>query len=174
MSGHAYGVQQQEARQDMLADFFRGGILSVLALILIGIGGLSSLPEIKKTEATVSPTALAATPIPSTETPKPDTLPTLVTPLASPTSPVNTPTAVPTDTPVATDTPVIPIAVVNSPNGLWLRETPGGVQEVELIPNGAELVLLPGQEVVDDLEWQQVRTPVGNEGWVAVEFIIYQ
>jgi hypothetical protein len=65
-------------------------------------------------------------------------------------------------------------AVVNSPNGLWLREAPGGTQEVELIPDGTVLILLPGLETVDGTEWQQVRTPAGNEGWVAVEFIIYQ
>jgi hypothetical protein len=36
------------------------------------------------------------------------------------------------------------------------------------------LTVLAGREVVDGFEWQQVRTPAGNEGWVAVEFIVYQ
>jgi SH3-like domain-containing protein len=36
------------------------------------------------------------------------------------------------------------------------------------------LELLPDRQTVDDLEWQQVRTPAGNEGWVAAEFLIYQ
>jgi hypothetical protein len=65
-------------------------------------------------------------------------------------------------------------AVVNSPNGLYLREAPGGTQEVELIPDGTILIVLEGREVVDGLEWQQVQTPAGNVGWVAVDFIIYQ
>ena len=29
-------------------------------------------------------------------------------------------------------------------------------------------MLLPGRETVDDLEWQQVRSPSGLEGWVAL------
>ncbi|MGD8857403.1 MAG: SH3 domain-containing protein, partial [Chloroflexota bacterium] len=65
-------------------------------------------------------------------------------------------------------------AVVNSPNGLWLREAPGGSQQVELIAHETTLELLPDRQTVDDLEWQQVRTPAGNEGWVAAEFLIYQ
>jgi SH3-like domain-containing protein len=69
---------------------------------------------------------------------------------------------------------VVATALVNSPNGLWLRESPGGTQEVELIPDGSVLILLPGREVANDSEWQQVRTQAGNEGWVAVDFIIYQ
>jgi SH3-like domain-containing protein len=66
------------------------------------------------------------------------------------------------------------MAVVNSPNGLWLREAPGGSQQVELIAHETTLELLPDRQTVDDLEWQQVRTPAGNEGWVAAEFLIYQ
>jgi SH3-like domain-containing protein len=36
------------------------------------------------------------------------------------------------------------------------------------------LTLLPGRETVNGTEWQQVRAPSGNEGWVAVEFLNYQ
>jgi hypothetical protein len=55
-----------------------------------------------------------------------------------------------------------------------LRETPGGTQEVELIPDGTVLILLSGLETLDGTEWQQIHTPAGNEGLVAVDFIIYQ
>ena len=63
---------------------------------------------------------------------------------------------------------------MSSPNGLYLREAPGGSQELELIADGTELILLDGSETVDDLEWRQVRTPAGNEGWVAADFIVVQ
>jgi hypothetical protein len=75
---------------------------------------------------------------------------------------------------VATETRVLSSAIVNSPNGLWLREAPGGTQEVELIAHETALELLQGLETADDIEWQQVRTPAGNEGWVAAEFLIRQ
>jgi hypothetical protein len=83
-------------------------------------------------------------------------------------------TPFPTDTPEPTNTPILPSAAVSSPNGLWLRESPGGVQELELLPDGSVLILLQGLEIADELEWQEVRTPAGNVGWVAVEFIVYE
>jgi hypothetical protein len=54
---------------------------------------------------------------------------------------------------------------------LYLREAPGGSQELELIADGTELILLEGGETVDDLLWRRVLTPAGNEGWVAADFI---
>jgi hypothetical protein len=45
---------------------------------------------------------------------------------------------------------------------------------VELIAHQTELELLQGRETADDIDWQQVRTPAGNEGWVAAEFLVYQ
>jgi hypothetical protein len=44
---------------------------------------------------------------------------------------------------------------------------------LELIPDGTALILMEGVETVENQGWQQVRTPAGNEGWVAVEFIEY-
>ena len=90
----------------------------------------------------------------------------------SPTSPVATLTPSPTPTPVPTDTPIVIIAVVNSPNGLWLREKPGGTQELELIADLSEIIVLEGTDIAEGLEWRRVRTQSGQEGWVAVEFII--
>jgi hypothetical protein len=68
----------------------------------------------------------------------------------------------------------VPTAIVDSEVGLYLRDAPGGTEEVELLPNGTVLILLDGQETVDGEEWQEVRAPSGNEGWVAVAFIEYQ
>jgi len=170
----AYGVQQHEARQDKLAGFFRAGLLLILALIFLGIFGLASILGTNPDESTPEPTANpteAGTSVPTSE---PTVSATVATPSARPTSPINTSTPIPTDTISPTETPNVPTAVVNSPNGLWLREAPGGSQQVELLPDGVSLVVLPAQEVVEEVEWQKVRTQVGNEGWVAVEFVIYQ
>jgi hypothetical protein len=170
-----YGVARQEARHDMVVAFSRGLIMLVLGLILFGIYGIS--PRLRPVETaptpvlvsppTLSPTATVEVVIAVTETAPVSAPPT-------PTSPLVAPTEAPTSTPEPTATEIVPVAVVDSPNGLWLREQPGGTQELELIPDGTSLEVLPGREVADELDWQQVRTPIGNEGWVAVEFLDYQ
>lgn len=150
----------------------------MIGLILLGVFGLSLRPNdmLPGDEAfTPQPTTtatLVVIPPTATGTPPP-TVAIVATeaPLPSP-SPTN-PLLVPTDLPTATPTSV-PSAIVNSEVGLYLREAPGGTQELELLVNGTVLILLPGRETVDGVEWQQVRTPTGNEGWVAVQFIVYQ
>lgn len=175
-----YGVGRQESRQAMQVNFVRGlGILFV-GLILLGVYGLdlgpASLLPTPTSAPTVPPTASPTV----TQSPPTPTLPSpalqqTATPAVTPTNPLLAPTATPTLTPTETVTSAPTTALVNSPNGLWLREAPGGIQEVELIPDGSTLTLLPGRETAaDGSEWQQVRTPAGNEGWVAVDFVIYQ
>jgi hypothetical protein len=61
---------------------------------------------------------------------------------------------------------------VNSPNGLYLRDVPGGTTVVELIPDGSELLLLEGQASDAGIIWRRVQTPVGNVGWVAQEYLL--
>jgi hypothetical protein len=170
----AYGVQQQDARHFMLVDFFRGGILLIVALVLLAIFGFSFFPQGNESNAPPLPVASATTEAKATLPKQAPSSPIAKTPELSPTSPIDTPTLVPTETPEPTDTPVVPTAVVVSPNGLWLREAPAGTQQLELIADGTVLRLLPDRETVEDLEWQLVRTPAGNEGWVAVEFLDYQ
>ena len=173
----SYGVAKQESRHEMQVNFLRAGFLLVVTLIMLGIYGLATgqdsspassvtaTPSISVTATDVEPTeAVSATPE------------RRATPTAEPTAVELTATASPTMTATvdATETPSVPTAVVNSPNGLWLREAPGGAQEVELIAHETELVLLAGRERIDDVDWQQVRTPAGNEGWVAAEFLVFQ
>lgn len=168
-----YGVAQQEARHDMQVNLLRAGFMLMITLILLGIYGLISgerredassppTPEIAVTAAT---RATVDSAIEDTVTPPPTT--------PTPSQTVLTATTMPTATATteATSTPTVAVAVVNSPNGLWLREAPGGTQEVELIAHETELELLPGRQTAEDLDWQQVRTPTGNEGWVAVDFL---
>lgn len=175
----AYSWGRQEARQTMQVAFLRSFGLLIIGLIILGVYGLAVLPE----DMTMPDTL----PTPTVTLTLPATLPiatasataTLTGPIAMPSAtsapllPSLTATIAPTITPPPTLT-AVPAAIVNSPVGLYLREAPGGLQEVELLANGAVLVLLPGRETVDGVEWQQVRTANGNEGWVAVQFIIYQ
>lgn len=171
-----YGVAKQEARQDMQVNFLRAGFMLFITLILLGVYGL--VPGDGAVNDLVTPTSTAQgeqavtnTPVEALEATA-TSEPTTPTPL--PTEAIPTTTITPTLTLVAaTETPDVPTAVVNSPNGLWLREAPGGTQEVELIAHETDLELLTGRETIDDLEWQQVRTPTGNEGWVAAEFLTY-
>ncbi len=167
----SYGVERQEVRHIVLASYFRGGFLFCLGLIMVAIIGIGNYPGPAVTEdndlsdpGIFAPADDEAANPTATRTANPTSAP-------SPTSPVPTLTATTSPTPLPTDTPIVIIAIVASPNGLWLRERPGGTQEVELIADGAELIVLNGNEVVDGTEWQLVRTPSGLEGWVANEYI---
>jgi hypothetical protein len=168
----SYDVQRQEARYSTLIAFARAALFFIIALILVAVIGINLLPTSKR--AVITPTIMATAEVFPTESPLPITIATQTPVEATPTSPLPSLTPIPTDTPTPTDTPFIPTAIVNSPNGLYLRESPGGSQELELIPNGAILILLSGRETVDDLEWQEVETELGNRGWVALDFIMIQ
>lgn len=175
----AYNVGRQELRHDMQVDLVRGAAFLLVSLTVWAVFGLSLRPGRADANITATTTATLPSIATSTVTAAPTVTQTQTpagtnTPATTPTTPPDIPTQTPTLTPTPTDTPKPPTAIVNSPNGLYLRERPGGTQQIELIPNGAELLLLPGRETVDNLEWQQVRTLLGNEGWVAVEFIIFQ
>jgi len=171
-SRHPYGVARQETRHDMQVNFLRAGFMLIVTLILLGIYGL--IPAEGSIEDTPTPisTALPTQGVTATaiEEPTATLSPTPGSPTPSTTDLLATLTPTPT---VTLEAPVTPTAVVNSPNGLWLREKPGGTLAVELIAHEAELELLSGRETVDDLEWQQVRTAAASEGWVAAEFLIY-
>jgi hypothetical protein len=169
-----YGVGRVEAHKAMQIALLRGAFFLILGLILLAVFGLSLRPD------DLLPSDPAFTPRPS-RTPTLTAQPTAtVTPVASiavteagpqPSATSPLPSATPSPLPSATP---LPSARVNSEVGLYLRDVPGGTAEVELLANGTLLILLPGRETVDGAEWQQVRTPSGNEGWVAVAFIIYQ
>lgn len=176
-----YGVGRQESRRAMLVAFIRAAVLGVFALILFGVYGLNARPEdMMSTEpqATLD-SSPAASPTVDLDT-------STATPTAQPTATARTVTlppaitsAAPTDTPGPTAAPTmtptsVPSAIVNSEVGLYLRPEPGSTVELELLANGAVLELLDGQQTVEGVEWRQVRSASGNEGWVAVEFITYQ
>ncbi len=177
-----YGVGRQEVRRGMQLSLLYGGVALVIgALALLGRGILSFPAAGPAPAATIGVTTdvvpAGSTAVSGTAPPAPaGSLTPLVTPSpsASPTNPVPTPTdtATPTLTPTPTATP-LPRVVVNSPNGLYLRPEPGGTEEVELIRDGAVLIFLGERRTANDLEWIRVRTPAGNEGWVAVAFVTF-
>lgn len=173
-----YSVERQSMRQNS----HRYGILGVIFLVgafaCVGLYGVSALAISQQPTPTPSPTP-EPSPTPST-TPSPSATPTVtLTPqavmteaTATPTNPATTPSATPTLTPTPLPT-LPPTAFVNSPNGLYLREAPGGVQQLELIAHQATVILLAGFVTVDELNWQEIQTTSGNTGWVAADFLIY-
>ncbi len=172
MPANTYGVERHKVRQRTLVGFARGGFFLLLSLILFSVFGISSLPE--QAARPALPTPVDTITPEETDTTNPVSGPIISTSQLTPTSPVPTRTLMPTNTPIPTNTPVVPTAVVASLNGLWLRDSPGGTQELELIPDGATLIVLQGRETVEDLDWQEVKTATGNTGWVAVDFIVYE
>jgi hypothetical protein len=179
MANSPYGVGRQERRRTMQVSFIRALAFAILALIFFGVYGISSRPGGTRASergvgATQVPPVASATPgITATATFAATATATLAasTPTATTPSVTGTPTA--TATATITPTPE-PSAIVTAPAGLYLRDVPGGTAELELITEGTVLVLLPGRQTVDDLDWQQVRSPSGLEGWVAAEFLDYQ
>jgi hypothetical protein len=172
-SREAYGVGQQDARQSMQVNITRGVGFIILGLILLGVYGLSSRPVELEPELQINtPTKIAST---STVTilPTPTVTAILLELTPTPTQAVSpatiTPLPEPTEIPPSSSPQT---AIVISEVGVWLRGTPGTAgEQLEWVLNGTVLTLLPGEESVDDFEWQQVRTPDGNEGWVATDYI---
>lgn len=181
IANEPYGVGRQESRRSMQVSLIRGAVIGVVALILFAVYGLNARPddmlsnepqatvESEPTDADIQPesTATATLSPTATSTSVSVELPPAVT------SSAPTATLSPTETSTITPTPE-PSAIVNSEVGLYLRPEPGSTVELELLNNGAVLELMEGRETVDGVEWQQVRSAAGNEGWVAVEFITYQ
>jgi hypothetical protein len=179
IANEPYGVGRQESRRTMQISLIRAAIVGVVSLILFAVYGLNARPddmlsnqpqatlEPEATDAQTQPTATEDVPPTATATATSGALPPAVT------SSAPTATLSPTETPTITPT-AVPSAIVNSEVGLYLRPEPGSTVELELLNNGAFLELMEGRETVDGVEWQQVRSAAGNEGWVAVEFITYQ
>ncbi len=189
-SHETYGVGQQRARQTMQVNVVWGIMLLLIGLILWGVSGLSlgpveadqptvlatDMPALETTPGTVGPTAVTTTmPTTPTNTPTLAPLPTMdlgTTPV--PTAVSEPPTLTPPPEPSPTTTTAVQTAVVSSGVGVWLRGTPStGGEQLSWLLDGTVVTVLPGRQQADDFEWQQVRTAEGVEGWVAVDFIVY-
>lgn len=167
-----YGVGRQERRKSMQVYFLRSVAFAVVALILFGVYGLSARPDdMLSTEPqagfTPLPT-LAPTSAPATATAT-VAVPTATT--AATTATATVPAATATATPSPTITPTPPAtAVVVAPAGVYLRETPSADGElIEHLLEGVVVILLEGEETVEEVLWRRVQTQDGREGWVAAE-----
>lgn len=178
LSDYAYGVEKQAIRHDMLVSFSRSAVLLLIAIIILTVYGVLPKDDENEFLETESPIATAV------QTPEIDQ-----TAESIPQTQIQTETIAPVNTESPTDEPTIVVeptetlsptvqsttAAVESFNGLWLRSGPDAdSQELELIPDGTVLILLDGLEPVGQAEWQQVRAPSGQEGWVFIQFILYQ
>lgn len=190
-SHETYGVGQQQARVSMQTNMVWSVMLLFISLILWGVSGLSFGPvEAEQPQLTPADTpGVVGTPvleatsavIPTNLNSTPTATPTLaplatvdagVTPLATLIS--EPPTFTPPAQPSPTVTAAVATAVVSSGVGVWLRATPGTAgEQLEWLLDGTLVTVLPGKQQADDFEWQQVRTISGVEGWVAVDFIVY-
>lgn len=174
----SYGFGQLEARQSMQLDFGRAVIALFVGLIFLAVFAISpslgeGMPE-PAFSPTLSPTETLPAATPELETAVPGPTAT-VTPVPFPTSQVTvlpTLTEPPAATPTNTPEPAPQTAVVTSPVGVYLRSEPSTTApDVEWLLEGTQLIVLPGDAEADDYVWIYVRTPDGNEGWVATDFI---
>ena len=154
-SGARWGLKQSSAWQMLLA-------LALVVVAAVGLCKISGLSDRLRPLPlpTATPTRLA------TRTPLPTWTPT------------NTP--VPTATATASPTPV-PVVMVGaqavvSGTGtaqLRLRVRPGLKEGLlATLEDGTRLAVLDGPEAVDGYKWWKVRTDDGQEGWVAVDWLV--
>ncbi|RMD49433.1 MAG: hypothetical protein D6835_05375, partial [Candidatus Thermofonsia bacterium] len=186
-----YGVARQEAVHAMkvdllwaLAGVVLAGVVWAAYLLLpwgndvaTGMDANSGDAPVNFVEpqATVTPVeVMTLTPVPTAVPTQPPAANTPAPQETAVSNPTNTPEPAPTETPEATATPDQKTAVVTSGVGVWLRAEPGTESEqLEWVLEGSVLVVLDGEAQSDDYTWQRVRTPQGNEGWVATEFITF-
>jgi hypothetical protein len=158
----------------------RAAFFFLLALIVIAIYGLLPGEEEIGTDVAPIPESTSAPSVPTVEIIN-------VSPTEPPTAGIATATPDVTEeliqeetsTPQPAQTSTIAsqanTAVVNSVNGLWLRSDPDPESDqIELIPNETLLIVLRRSEPAEQPEWQQVRAPSGSEGWVFIEYLVYQ
>ncbi|MFN8526718.1 MAG: SH3 domain-containing protein [Chloroflexota bacterium] len=92
--------------------------------------------------------------------------------LASPPAPTETPgptaTRIPTATPAPTATPELIQIVGTGRDGARLRAEPGvRGQVIEILRDGAVLVVIGSDREADGQTWRNVRDAEGREGWIA-------
>lgn len=166
----AYTVGQVEAKRASQVNWIRAAFALIIGLIFLGIFAVRPLISrgISNAAPTPNPTVVETSPAQATPT---DTAPVVApTTAATATNPPASPSPEATAAPTATTAPVT--ATVSSGVGVWLRGAPGtSGEQLEWLLDGTVVTLLAGQETVDNLLWQQVRTEENVEGWVARDFL---
>ena len=181
VSKEAYGVGQLETRRSMQKDLIWAAMALVVGLIFLGVYALLSkgaaevdpeptpVPEMTAEPGETEPAAAQETAVPqATNSPTPVPFPESQVTVLPTIPPAPSPTPIPTSTPE----PEPVTAVVASGVGVYLRQEPSTTApDLEWLLDGVQLVVLPGRTDADGYTWVLVRTPEGNEGWVATDFI---
>jgi hypothetical protein len=166
-----YNVGQQEAHRAAKVDAIRAIFFLLLALIFVAVVGIR--PRLQQLAPAPTPTLQPEETIPPSRIATLVPTATVVASTAVPSSTSPVPTATMTPLPTITSTPQPLTATVSSGVGVWLRDAPGTeTEQLEWLLEGTILVVLPGQETVDDLLWRRVQTAEGLIGWVAADFIV--
>lgn len=161
-----YAVARQSSRSKMNTAWLRGLFFLAVSLLLLLVWIIA--PHSDSALSPILTPVLSVPPIVATIGSGSPSL----TPTTSPTLPL---VATASLTTTLTLPPPLPSAArVNAPNGLRLFTLPGGPDVLELMPDKAELVVLEGRERVGGAEWQRVRAPSGNEGWVTVAYLVFE
>lgn len=168
-SQQAYDVGRVETRQKAQVNLVRAFVAFVFAVVLLAV--IFTGPRVMATMPQPTPTPLPTAVSPTTAPTKTAThtpVPTLSKATATSPVPTATSTAFPTETPTAQPL----TATVTSGVGVYLRGEAGTeTAELEYLPDGTVLFVMEGQQIADELQWQQVQTDTGLVGWVASEFI---
>lgn len=176
----AYGVGQLESRRSMQKDLIWAVMALIVGLLFLGVyallpEGSEASPEPVATPQ-VTPETIETVLSPAGETAVPDAT-SSPTPAPFPESqvtvlPTNPPPPTQTSVPTSTPEPEPQTAVVASGVGVYLRQEPSvTAPDIEWLLDGTTLAVLPGEADADGYRWVLVRTPEGNEGWVATDFI---
>ena len=181
VSKEAYGVGQLETRRSMQKDLIWAAMALIVGLIFLGVYALlpkgaeeaapepTPVPEMTAEPGETEPAAANETAVPeATNSPTPVPFPESQVTVLPTIPPAPSPTPIPTSTPE----PELQTAVVASGVGVYLRQDPSTTApDLEWLLDGTQLVVLPGGTDADGYTWVLVRTPDGNEGWVATDFI---
>ncbi|MFC2053263.1 DUF389 domain-containing protein [Chloroflexota bacterium] len=145
-----------------------GAALALLCIILsIGISGVGAVLGANIGLPTPIPTSTPTLTPTSTHTPTPIPPTLTFTPTAT-----HTPTLTPTYTPTPTPTPILAVVSISSPDGARIRAEPGG-KTTGFLANDTIVIVVPETIIEEDgVEWVQIITPGGDQGWIVRSLII--
>jgi uncharacterized hydrophobic protein (TIGR00271 family) len=139
-----------------------------ISLQLVVIPATKLNPLIPPTATSTSTPGPSSTPTPSA-TPAP-TLTQTITPSPTPTITL-TPTSSPTPTQTFTPTPVIAYIANTGGYGVYIRQSPDGTI-IGSLPEGSGVQILYERELMNGIEWIEIRDLLGRVSWVQAEFLV--
>lgn len=145
----------------------------VAIIILLCVGLILVVQAIRGRGGNETPTPIP-TPtrqsLPTNTAEPPSSIPT-ITPTHTITLPVDAPEPSPTPSAIGPGTMVVVQGTLGG--GLNIREQPTtNSRTVASVKEGTTLVVLDGPKEADGYVWWQVRTPEGDEGWAAANWLV--